>query len=348
MINKRQNISQAMARIALVSMAITCSVLLAACSTHTVVKPANPLQGAGSTVHRSKDFIVLNVDKSDTTASLALRYLGSAGKYWVIEDFNNLKKLTPGQEVVIPLSTSNPTGVYANGYQVVPILCYHRFGMDKSKMSVAPDDFARQMAYLSQHDYRVIRLADLIGFLQGKSALPKRAVVITMDDGYKSTYQQAFATLRQYGFPATIFVYSDYVGAREGLIWKEMQEMVASGLVDIQPHSKSHSNLGFAQPDEDEADYQQRIQVEVNVPLNDIVKNLNIPVHTFAFPYGDTNKEVIAQLKQRTYSMAVTVQPGSNAAFAYPYMLQRSMIFGDQDMDAFIKQLDVFQEADVL
>ncbi|MBI3774291.1 MAG: polysaccharide deacetylase family protein, partial [Gammaproteobacteria bacterium] len=95
------------------------------------------------------------------------------------------------------------------------------------------------------------------------------------------------------------------------------------------------------------AEYLQRIQAETQAPLHDISKNLNIPVHTFAYPYGDTNKDVIDQLKQRDYRLAVTVQPGSNAAFAYPYMLQRSMVFGDQDLETFVKHLGTFDDMDL-
>lgn len=295
---------------------------------------------------RGEDFVVVVAARDDTAAKLAQRYLGDDSYFWVIEDFNNTTSFSVGQEVVIPLRPMNPTGVYYNGYQTVPVLCYHRFGQDKSKMVVAPEDFARQLAYLSEHGYRVVRMNDLAEFLQGKRALPRRAVVITMDDGYKSVYQHAYPLLKKYGFPATVFVYSDYVDARDGLTWKEMREMVDSGLVDIQPHSKTHSNLGFPQPDEDEAAYTQRINAEVGVPLQEISENLNIPVHTFAYPYGDTNKGVIERLKQRNYQMAVTVQAGSNASFAYPYMLQRSMIYGDQDLDTFRKQLDTFVEFD--
>lgn len=325
--------------------ALACALVLSGCATSSA--PPGGAQSDSAAIYRNNDFVVLNASRGDTSASLARRYLGDAAKYWVIEDFNNTRTLTPGQEIVIPLRSPNPAGIYVNGYQTVPILCYHRFGSDKSKMVVAPGDFARQMDYLAQHDYRVIRIGDLIEFLQGKRALPKRAVVITMDDGYKSVYQYAFPVLRRLGFPATVFVYSDYVGAREGLTWKEMQEMTASGLVDIQPHSKTHSNLGFAQPGEEESDYQHRLQAETQTPLNDISKNLSIPVHTFAYPYGDTNKDVIEQLKQRDYRLAVTVQPGNNAAFAYPYMLQRSMVFGDQDLDGFAKLLGSFQDEDL-
>lgn len=327
-------------------LALACALMLGACATTPTTSIRSKPTSDGA-VHRSSDFVVLTASKGDTSASLARRYLDDAAKYWVIEDFNNTKNIVPGQEVVIPLVTLNPAGIYANGIQLVSILCYHRFGSDTSKMVVTPDNFARQMEYLAQHDYRVIRMSDLTEFLQGKRALPKRAVVVTMDDGYKSAYQHAFPTLRRFGFPATIFVYSDYVGARDGLTWKEMQEMVASGLVDIQPHSKTHSNLGFAQPGESTADYLQRIQAETQAPQHDISKNLNIPVHTFAYPYGDTNKDVIDQLKQRDYRLAVTVQPGSNAAYAYPYMLQRSMVFGDQDLDAFAKHLDTFNDMDL-
>jgi peptidoglycan/xylan/chitin deacetylase (PgdA/CDA1 family) len=318
---------------------------LAACATAPPPRPPSP-EPTSRKEFRSEDFVVVVAADNDTSTQLAKRYLGDESYFWVIEDFNNARNFSAGQDVVIPLRPLNPSGVYYNGYQTVPILCYHRFGADRSKMVVAPEDFARQLAYLFEHGYRVVRMSDVAEFLQGKRALPRRSVVITMDDGYKSVYQHAYPLLQKYRYPATIFVYSDYVGAREGLTWKEMKEMVDSGLVDIQPHSKTHSNLGIPQPDEDEAAYAARVATEVSVRLQEIDRNLGIPVHTFAYPYGDTNKGVIDRLKQRDYRMAVTVQAGGNAAFAYPYMLQRSMVYGDQDIEAFRKQLDAFVEFD--
>jgi peptidoglycan/xylan/chitin deacetylase (PgdA/CDA1 family) len=322
---------------------------LGACAKRPIVAERPPPTPApAERVYRGDEFLVVTAQQNDTAVSLAKRHLGDAGLFWLIEDFNDANAFAAGQEVVIPLRPPNPTGVYANGYQTVPVLCYHRFGADKNKMVVSPENFARQMAYLAENNYRVIRMRDLLEFLQGQRALPKRSVVITMDDGYKSVYQHAYPVLQKYGFPATIFVYSEFEGARDALTWKEMQEMVASRLIDIQPHSKTHSNLGIAQPDEDNAAYERRVQAEVAVPMQQIAKHLGIPVHTFAYPYGDTNKYVIEQLKQRDYKMAVTVQAGSNAAFAFPYMLQRSMVFGDHDMDDFKKQLESFVAVDLL
>lgn len=326
------------------SLALALAVLLTACAGTRETPP--PAAAPARTEFRSNDFIVAVAQRGDTAKSLARRYLDDERRAWEIEDFNHQTTFTPGYEVVIPLRSINPVGVQHNGYQTVPILCYHRFGTDKSKMVVAPDDFERQLDWLAENNYRVVRMSDMREFLLGKRALPKRAVVITIDDGYRSVYQHAYPLLKKYNMHATVFLYSDFVGARDALSWKEMQEMVDSGLVDIQPHSKTHSNLGIAQPDEDEKAHTQRIAAEVTVPQQEISKNLNVPVHTFAYPYGDTNKVVIEKLKQRDYQLGVTVQAGANAAFAFPYMLQRSMVYGDQDMATFKKQVDVFAEFD--
>src|SRR6185369_9796043 len=105
--------------------------------------------------------------------------------------------------------------------------------------------------------YKVLALKDLPAFLQGERALPAKTVVLTFDDGYESVYRHAFPVLRKHGFTATVFVYTDFVGAGDALTWSQIQEMHASGLVDIQAHSKTHVNLLERLPDETEARYRQ-------------------------------------------------------------------------------------------
>jgi hypothetical protein len=38
----------------------------------------------------------------------------------------------------------------------------------------------------------------------------------------------------------------------------------------------------------------------------------------------------------------VTVTPGGNPFYAYPYMLRRSMVFGNEDLEAFKSKLVTF------
>src|SRR5581483_8586039 len=130
----------------------------------------------------------------------------------------------------------------------------------------------------------VIPMQKLRAFLDAKEPLPKNTVVITIDDGYRSTYEVAYPVLRKYGFPATVFLYSDFVGASDALTWPQMKEMIGSGLIEIQPHSKTHANLSQRLAGETDAAYRERIRREVEVPVNVIKERLDTTSVTYAYP----------------------------------------------------------------
>ncbi len=222
------------------------------------------------------------------------------------------------------------------------ILCYHRFGPNKSKMVITPENFDAQMAYLKKHGYRVIPLSSIHSFLKGEAALPQRAVIITIDDGYRSSHDIAYPILKKYNLPATMFIYSDFTGSKDALDAIQMKEMIKSGLVDIQPHSKTHTSMAKRLANESNEAYRKRIDEEIRVPGLQIRKGLGLPLHTFAYPYGESNELMISQLKNAGYSAGVTVIAGGNPAFAYPFKLRRTMIYGDRDMETFSRNLRVF------
>ena len=302
---------------------------------------------ADHVIARNNRFVIYVPAANETFTSIAGRILDDPARAWVIADFNDISEPKAGQPLVVPLQSSNPTGVFPNGYQTVPILCYHRFGSDEGKMVVSPKAFAQQMEFLKQNGFRPVRLTDLSGFLQGKRALPKRAVVITMDDGYASMYQHAYPVLKQYAFPTTVFVYTDFIGAKDALTWGQMQEMVASGLVDVQAHSKTHSSLAVRLPGESDARYRQRMDTETATPREVLQHKLHVQISSFAYPYGDTNNIVMEQLVRADYKMALTVDPGGNAFFTPSLLLRRTMILGDQDLDSFKARLQVFTTVDL-
>jgi peptidoglycan/xylan/chitin deacetylase (PgdA/CDA1 family) len=291
---------------------------------------------------RDDSFVIVVAGTRDDLASLAQRYLGDARKAWWIAEFNNIEAVRPGQDVVIPLRPPNPWGVTALGYQTVPILCYHRFGPKQSRLTTSAADFAAQMEYLATHGYRVVPLAQLVRFIEGKEALPPRSVVITIDDGYASTYDVAFPILAKFGFPATVFLYSDFVGAPDALTWPQMQEMAQSGLIEIQPHSKTHANLALRLPQEDEARYRERLAQEVAAPVRVIRERMGRDIFSFAYPYGDVTVALAEQIGRNDIRLGLTVTPGANPFFAAPLMLRRTMIFGDDDLAAFKAKLVTF------
>ena len=304
--------------------------------------PVPPAVDPGPVVGRDNDYVIVSARSGETMASLAERYLGDAGKAWWIAQLNNASAVREGQIVVIPLRQRNAIGVFANGYQTVPILCYHRFGTKTSKLNVTPAAFEQQMEWLARNGYTVVTLARLARFLDGKEALPAKSVAITIDDGYRSSYEIAYPILRKYGFPATVFLYTDFVGASDAMTWAQMKDMTSSGLVTIQPHSKSHANLTQRLPNETDARYRDRIRREVDAPVTVIKERLSEPIFAFAYPYGDVNEYVVDLLVKDSVGQGVTVTPGGNPFYAYPYMLRRTMIFGNDDLDAFKAKLVTF------
>lgn len=297
-------------------------------------------------VARSSDFVVVSAGSKTTLRSLARAYLGDETLYQVIADFNDVSRVRDGQEIVIPLKPANRAAVYPNGYQVVPILTYHRFapkGQHCDRLAVDERSFAKQLAYLRDNHYSVISFSQLADFIDGKSAIPPKSVILTIDDGYRSAYDIAYPVLRRFAQRATVFVYSDFVGAAAGLTWAQMKEMVASKLIDIQPHSKTHSDLTIRLEGESEKAYLERIREEVRHPSRAIERHLGLPIHTFSYPYGAENDTVLAIVEAAGFRLGTTVTRGSNPSFAHPLALRRTQIYCDDDIKTFAKRLDVFK-----
>lgn len=348
-------------RAARAGLALGLALVLAACGTprrpapedDTVARALGPAPvaepAAGDVLARNERFLIYLPRHDETLAQVARRFLGDDDEAWQIAEFNGLSRPQAGQPLVVPLKPVNAVGVTAEQVQSVPILCYHRFsgsvassvGGMAGKMVVSSTNFAQQLDWLARNDYHVIRLSQLLGFLEGRKPLPKRSVVITIDDGYESVHRHALPALRKHGFPATVFVYTDFIGAGDALSWAQLQELDASGLIDVEAHSKSHRNLIERAAGETDAAYRQAIEAETRVPREQIERRLGHKVRAFAYPYGDANEAVLEALGRQPYTLGVTVNPGGNPFYAQPLMLRRTMIYGDLDLDGFKAKLQI-------
>ena len=321
----------------------------------TPAPAAPPGPAAGDVIGRSERFVIYLPRAGESLHQIAARFLGAEDQAWQIAEFNAITRPQADEPVVVPLKPVNPTGVRPDQVQTVPILSYHRFsggnvgsasasasaGGYAGKMVVASANFAAQLDWLARNDYHVIRLSQLPAFLEGKRPLPRRSVVITFDDGYESVHRHALPVLRKYGFPATLFVYTDFIGAGDALSWGQLKELDGSGLFDIQAHSKTHRNLIDRAAGESGAAYRQAIELEARVPRELLERRLGKPVRHFAYPYGDANETVLEVLARQQYELAVTVNPGGNPFFAQPLMLRRTMIYGDYSLEDFKAKLQI-------
>ena len=120
---------------------------------------------------------------------------------------------------------AQPTG-RAYAAPQIRVLTYHRFGrVGRDPFCVASRAFDAQMAYLADHKL-AISLADFEDCIAGKRTPPQGAVLVTIDDGFRSTYSVALPILRHYAIPAVAFVTPGFVDAAtlERLIALELVE----------------------------------------------------------------------------------------------------------------------------
>ena len=93
------------------------------------------------------------------------------------------------------------------------VLCYHGVSLDDehrwAPLYIAPEFFRRRLQAIRDADCTVLPLAAAVSMLY-QGSLPPRAVVITFDDGFYDFYAQAWPLLREFGFPATVYLTTYY------------------------------------------------------------------------------------------------------------------------------------------
>ncbi|MEM7217176.1 MAG: polysaccharide deacetylase family protein [Pseudomonadota bacterium] len=286
----------------------------------------------------SDSHLVVLADARLSDEDLAQRFLGRAEYDWRIKEANPPSD-NPRRVVVIPKRWFNPGGVHQRTQQVVPILAYHRFGPRPSRMMVTPESFREQLVYLRDNNFRVVSLSEFQRYLQGEAGLPSKAVVLTIDDGYQSAYRVAFPLLKEFGYPCTVFIYSDFMN-RGGLKTRQMEEMLDSGLIEIQSHSKSHANLTRRVDGESGDEYMRRVRQEVVEPKQRLERVLGgNDVFAFAYPYGATDQQVVREIVASEHALSVTVTQGVNNFASHPHLLRRTMVFGGWNMERFARAL---------
>ncbi len=295
--------------------------------------------------HDYSDFLVIFAKEGDTFASLSAKYLGDSSCGPKLADYNESDSLRPGQPVLIPRKLNKKGGLDFQGYQTVPVLSYHNFSLIQSdKMTVSQAIFEKQMDLLKERGFHVISINQFFDFLEFKSTIPPKAVVITIDDGWRSAYEIAFPILKKYRYPATLFVYTDNIKDHPNhLSWSLLQEMANQG-IDIQSHSKSHINLKTPGKNQSFKDYFSFLEKELSGSKTLIEGKLKGEVKYLSYPYGDTNQLVIELAKKLGYRGALTIKRGSNPFFVNNYRVNRSVIYGDYDLTQFEKNLITFRE----
>ena len=115
------------------------------------------------------------------------------------------------------------------------ILMYHRVVPQRDiwffPYSITVSDFENQLIYLIKQ-YTILSLDELVDHIYEQKPLPKKAVVITFDDGYEDNYRYAYPILKKYGVPATIFLATGYIDNGELFWWDKITYVLQHTMCD--------------------------------------------------------------------------------------------------------------------
>ena len=218
----------------------------------------------------------------------------------------------------------------------IPILMYHYISVPpedadvyRLDLSVTPQRFREQMAWLKENGYQTITLYDLIYALNiGWPPLPEKPIILTFDDGYVDNYENAFPILREFGFVATFFILTDVTDRNETgyMTWDMLQEMHQAGM-DIEVHGREH--VEYINRDRD------WLIFHLLGPAQTIEAKLGYQPRFIAYPSGRYDAAVIEVAREVGYWGAVTTIQGMHQTKAAPFELQRLRIRGTWDITTF-------------
>ena len=195
---------------------------------------------------------------------------------------------------------------------------YHRFvnQVRRPDTEITPQAFEQQMQELKNRGITVISMQDFLAWKRGEKNIPPRCAVITFDDGWKSQYEVAWPIMKKFGYPFTMFIYTEGVrgghfGGGEAVTWEQLAEMRDAG-IDIQAHSATHQDLRkpydkVAKKKLTPPEYEQWLHNEVVGCKELLEQRLGIRVNCFAVPYGFYNQHIKDMATQAGYEAVFTV-----------------------------------------
>lgn len=196
------------------------------------------------------------------------------------------------------------------------VFIYHRFGDNRyPSTNISLANFSEQLHYLRDHGYKVIRAGEAVELLQQKKPIPDKTVVLTVDDAYTTFKSGALPVLRQYGFPVTLFVNTDSVGAEGYLDWNDLRQLTKEG-IEIGNHTATHQSMTEQLRGESVDRYRQRLHADLDRAQKALSRELGIAPRLFAYPYGEYS----------LLTAQVAEEYGFSAAFA-----QHSGVTGESD-----------------
>lgn len=204
---------------------------------------------------------------------------------------------------LVVLAGSAPRARAASG-PPVPILMYHHIasappGARLPALWVSPGAFSSQVRALRAAGYRAVTLGRVWDAWHGGAPLPRRAVVLSFDDGYADQVAAALPVLRRARWPGVLNLALSFLPAMGGA--PAVARLVDAGW-EVDSHSLTHPDLRTLTP--------AALAHEVAGSRRVIRALTDVTPRFFCYPSGRVNEAVVAAVRRAGYVGATTTRRG--------------------------------------
>jgi len=222
-----------------------------------------------------------------------------------------------------------------DGGPSIRVLTYHRFGeSSRDPFCVSQETFDQQMRFLAENGL-ALGLDDLEDLLVGSPDALRSGVLVTIDDGCRSTLTGALPVLQHWGIPAVAYLVAGSLGTGRGvdrdqpedyMTWDEAARL-AEGGITIGSHAVHHRSLARMAEEE--------LRAEATESRRLLESRLGAPVCSFAYPFGtrsDYDHRTRRALAAAGYTTGFTSQHGAVSEEDDPLELPRVKVEGGEGM----------------
>jgi peptidoglycan/xylan/chitin deacetylase (PgdA/CDA1 family) len=230
----------------------------------------------------------------------------------------------------------------------VAVLGYHDFSetLPETEMRLRTSKFRKQMETIRLLGLTVVSMEDFSSWKRGEKDIPKKSVVLTFDDGWKSVYTDAVPVLREFGYPYTIYLYRNYVdGGGKAMTSEMIRELVRDGAV-IGSHSTSHPYPATVRKQQAQGPevYDAFLRKEMADSKAFLESRFGVTVATYAYPGGFSTPEMPLLGRELGYHHFFTVLPGKITRATPDDALPRYVILGTHD--SIFENATTFRDSD--
>ncbi|MBD3300432.1 MAG: polysaccharide deacetylase family protein [Candidatus Moranbacteria bacterium] len=186
------------------------------------------------------------------------------------------------------------------------------------KLSFSPDKLEQFLVFFKENNIETLTFWDLKDIIENKKPFPKKAIILTFDDGYIDHYQNAFRILKKHNMKGVFFIVSNMADNDPNYAtWEQIKEMSENGQ-EIASHTVSHLDLATLSD--------EKIKYELETSKKTIEDKIDKPVISLCYPAGKYNDRVIKVAKEN-YLFARTTEPGKYFSLSERYQIPTVRMF---------------------